>query len=191
MSLGFARYLYVPDDGTRYSLSIVGSIEDALREEGLATGPDGDGLDWRPFRPAGELARLSDELGLSHPTLKVDWFDPPEAYTDPYLPPRGPWSVCPTCSKIIPTHGTVIVHPLSGEDVLVEIEECISCGAPFEPSDWERASDRTLFESSLVVTLSADSFQQARPTFGEGCPRFVEMVRKVVEHEVREMFVAF
>lgn len=191
MSLGFARYLYVPEDGTRYSSSVASSIEDALRDAGLAKGPDGEGLAWRPFRPAGALGGYAEQLGLVHPTLKVEWADDPEEFNDPYLPPRGPWSICPNCAKIIPTHGTMIAHPLSGEDMLISIEDCISCGQPFDAYAWERAEDRTLFQSRLVVTLSADSFVATRPTFAEACPQFVQTVREVVDHDLREMFVAF
>ncbi len=191
MSLGFVRYLYVPEDGTRYSSGVASSIEEALRDAGLATGPDGEGLAWRPFRPAGALGGYAETLGLVHPTLKVEWSDDPEIYSDPYLPPRGPWSVCPSCSKLIPTHGTIIAHPTTGEDFLISIEECISCGHAFDAYDWERAEDRTLFESRLVVALSADSFVVTRPTFEQACPQFVQTVREVVDNELREMFVAF
>lgn len=191
MSVGFARYLYVPEDGTRYSSTVATSLEQALRDAGLATGPDGEGLAWRPFRPTGALAAYAEQLGLVHPTLKVDWSDDPEEVRDSYLPPRGPWSRCPKCSKLLPTHGTMIAHPLSGEDVIIQIEECISCGSPFDAYTWERAEDRVLFRSRLVVVLSADSFSAARPTFSEGCPQFVQTVREVVDNDLREMFVAW
>jgi len=191
MTVGFARYLYVPEDGTRYSSGVATSLEQALRDAGLATGPDGEGLAWRPFRPAGALTSYVEQLGLVHPTLKIDWSDDPEEVRDSYLPPRGPWSRCPGCAKLLPTHGTMIVHPLSGEDMIVAIEECISCGVPFDPYAWERAEDRVLFRSRLIVSLSADSFGAARPTFADGCPQFVQTVQEVVDNDLREMFAAW
>jgi hypothetical protein len=191
MSVGFARYLYVPEDGTRYSSGVATSIEQALRDAGLATGPDGEGLNWRPFRPTGALMSYAEQLGLVHPTLKIDWSDDPEELNDPYLPPRGPWSRCPTCGKILPTHGTMIAHPLSGEDTLVNIEECVSCGEPFDAYAWDRADDRVIFTTRLVVSLVADNFQAVRPTFQEGCPQFIQTVREVVDHDLREVFVAW
>lgn len=191
MHLGFARYLYVPEDGTRYSSAVASSIEDALRDAGLATGPDGDGLGWRPFRPSGALMGYAEGLGLVQPTLKIDWSDDPEELTDSYLPPRGPWSRCPRCEKVIPTHGTIIAHPISGDEVMISIEECLSCGEPFDAYVWNRADERVIFRSRLVVSLVADGFSAARPTFAEGCPQFVHTVREIVENEVREVFVAW
>lgn len=191
MAVGFARYLYVPEDGTRYSSAVASSIEDALRDAGLATGPDGDGLNWRPFRPAGAMTRYTEKLGLVHATLNIDWSDNPEPLRDPYLPPRGPWSRCPRCEKIIPTHGTIIAHPLTGEDTLITIEECLSCGEPFDAYIWNRAETRTVFESRLVISLVADGFQATRPTLAEGCAEFVDTVREIVDNDVREVFVAW
>lgn len=191
MSVGFARYLYVPEDGSRWPSGVAVSIEQALRDAGLGTGPDGEGLNWRPFRPSGALERYADQLGLVHPTIKVDWFDDVEEVQDPYLPPRGPWSRCGVCAKPIPTHGTTIVHPVSGDDFIVPIEECPSCGEPFDAYSWERAEDRVVFRSRLIVSLTADSFAVTRPTFAAGCPQFVHTVAEVVGQELLEVFVAF
>lgn len=190
MTVVFARHLYVPENGRSCSSELASAVEDALVRAGLAHPPQGEGLSWQPFRPAGALATYAAELGLAFPTLSVEWWDEPEQMRDPYLPPRGPWSRCPTCSKLIPTHGTMIVHPATGEDFLIAIEECISCGTPFDPDVWEQAEDRVLFRTRLLVTLHADSFEIARPTFAQACPQFVETVRAVVGDELREMFVA-
>lgn len=191
MTLGYARYLYVPEDGTRYSSAVASSIADALRDAGLATGPDGDGLSWRPFRPAGALTAYAESLGLVHPTIKIEWSDDPEEVTDPFLPPRGPWSRCPRCEKVIPTHGTIIVHPQSGEEMLLSIDECLSCGEPFDAYRWERALDRVIFRSRLIVALVADGFAAARPTLTDACPKFVQTVREIVDNDVREVFLAW
>jgi len=191
MSVGFARYLYVPEDGERYSSQVAVSIEQALRDAGLARGPGGEGLAWKPFRPAGALASYAEQLGLVHPTLEVDWYDVAEAIVDNYLPPRGPWSRCPDCGKLIPTHGTTIDHPVTGEDVVVPIEACPSCGGEFDAYAWQRAEDRVVFRSRLVVTLLGDGFALTRPGFRQGCPDFVQTVREVVEKPLREVFVAF
>ncbi len=191
MILGYARYLYVPEDGTRYSSAVASSIEDALRDAGLAMGPDGEGLGWRPFRPAGALMSYAESLGLVHPTIKIDWSDDPEPLSDSFLPPRGPWSRCPRCEKVIPSHGTVITHPISGDDMMIAIEECLSCGEPFDVYAWNRAEDRVVFRSRLVISLVADGFAAARPTLLEGCPQFVHTVREIVDNELREVFVAW
>ena len=191
MNLGFARYLYVPEDGTRYSSSVASSIEDALRDAGLATGPEGEGLSWRPFRPAGAMMSYAESLGLVHPTIKIDWSDDPESLEDPYLPARGPWSRCPQCDKPIPSHGTIVAHPVSGDEMLIAIEECLSCGEPFDSYVWNRAQERVVFRSRLVVSLVADGFAATRPTFAEGCAQFVQTVHEIVDHELREVFVAW
>lgn len=182
---GFARCLYVPDDGTRYSLAVVASIENALREAGLAKGPDGEGVTWKPFRPDGDLANFSMKLGLVFPTIEVDWFDDAHEFVDSFLSPRGPWSRCPVCARLVPSHG----HILTPDDEVVSLTECISCGADFDPCTWEPASTRTLFVSRLVVCLAADSSSANRPTFRQACPPLIRAVEAVVGTQVREMLV--
>lgn len=186
MSRGFARYLYVPEDGSRYSSSVAASLEDALRDAGLAIGPDGDGTSWRPFRPAGALARYSENLGLVYPTLKVEWYDEAHRVIDPYLPPRGPWSRCPTCRKLLPSNGVILE-----EDELVTLEECPSCGESFDAYTWNRADDRTIFRSRLVISLVADSFSRPKPALDEGCPEFPSCIREILDRDVSEVFVAW
>lgn len=183
--VGFARYLYVVEDGHRFSSQMAANIEGALRDAGLATGPDGEGVNWQPFRPSGALARYAATLGLLYPTLEVDWFDEPHAFGDPFLPPRGPWSRCPDCGKLVPTHGTV----MTADEELVSIKECASCGAAFDAYSWERAPNRTLFSSSMVVALVADGSRSTRPSLRDGCPELVRCVEEVVGVAVREMLL--
>lgn len=185
VSCGFARYLYVPEAGVRFSSQVAASLEDALREAGLAIGPDGDGMRWQPFRPAGALSLYAEGLGLVYPTLEVDWYDDAHAFCDPFLPPRGPWSRCPDCGRLVPTHGMIITD----DNELSVIAECASCGAPFDAHSWERASSRTLFESRLVIAVIADSSKARRPTLRKGCAEFVTCVEDVVGVQVREMLV--
>ncbi len=182
---GFARYLYVPDDGVLYSCAVVMAIEDALRAAGLATGPGGDGATWMPFRPCGELADFSAGLGLIYPTIEVDCFDRAREFCDSFLSPRGPWSRCPGCAHLVPSDGTVLT--VEGEIALVT--ECASCGADFEPLLWEVAKSRVLFSSRLVVALTADSSCGTRPTFRQGCPKLIQVVEEVVGTAVREILV--
>lgn len=182
---GFARYLYVPDDGVLYSSVVVVAIEDALRAAGLATGPGGEGASWMPFRPHGELADFSQALGLIYPTIEVDCFDQAHEFCDSFLSPRGPWSRCPGCSHLVPSDGTVLT--VEGEIALVT--ECASCGAGFDPFLWEVATSRTLFASRLVVSLAADSSRGTRPTFRQGCPRFIHVIEEVVGTAVCEILV--
>lgn len=190
MSVTFARYLYVPEDGTRHSSQVATSIEEALRDAGLAVGPDGEGTNWRPFRPSGALVRYAERLGLVYPTISVDWHDEVYELVDTYLPPRGPWSRCPSCAKLLPSHGTMIHHPVTGEEVLVQIEVCGSCGEPFDPLSWARAEERVVFRSRLVVSLQADAWGGSLPAFAEGCPELVKTIQEVVGQPVREVFVA-
>lgn len=182
---GFARYLYVPDDGTHYSSGVATSIEGALREAGLAQGPGGDGISWKPFRPAGALADFATELGLVFPTLEVDWFDDPHEFCDSFLSPRGPWCRCPTCARLVPSHGNIVTP----DDEIVMLEACPSCGGDFDPSRWETATTRALFVSRLVVCLTADSSQANLPTFHQACPDLIRVVEAVVGAKVREMLV--
>lgn len=191
MAVGFARYLFVPGDGPHYGSAVTSTLAEALRKAGLATGPDGDGLSWRPFRPDGALSRYGEALGLLHPTLKIEWSDEPEPLADNYLPPRGPWSRCPSCPKVIPSHGTMITHPTTGEDVLIAIEHCPSCGEPFDAAAWARADNRTIFQSRLVVALVGDSFSATLPTFAEGCPELVHTIQARLDHRLEEVFVAW
>ena len=186
MSRGFARYLYIPEDGSRYSSSVAASIEDALRDAGLAVGPDGDGTSWRPFRPAGALERYVETLGLIYPTLKVDWYDEAHAVVDPYLPPRGPWSRCPSCRKLLPSNGVVVE-----EDELVELTECPSCGRDFDAYSWDRAEDRTIFRSRLIISLVADGFSNSQPPIHRACPEFASCMQEILQSEVSEVFVAW
>lgn len=181
---GFTRFLYVPEDGTRFSSAVAARIEEALREAGLATGPEGEGVQWRPFRPDGELATYASRLGLVLPTLEVDWFDEEHAVGDPFLAPRGPWSRCPGCGKLVPEDGMVVL-----DEELVELTACRSCGSPFEPEVWEKAADRRLFSSRLVIALTADSALVTLPTFREGCPEFVRCVEEVVGAPVQELLL--
>ncbi|MEZ4460538.1 MAG: hypothetical protein R3E66_12595 [bacterium] len=182
---GFARFLYVPEDGTRFSSQVAASLEDALREAGFATGPDGDGVAWQPFRPAGALSRYAEGLGLVYPTIEVEWYDDPHQICDPYLSPRGPWSRCPDCGRLVPTHGTI----LTADDELVTVTQCASCGADFDSWTWEHAPSRTLFETRLVVALVADHARSTRPTFRQGCKEFVHCVEEVVGAAFKEMLV--
>jgi hypothetical protein len=182
---GFVRYLYVPDDGAPHSSAVVTGIEEALRREGLATGPGGEGATWMPFRPCGELAEFSERLGLIYPTLEVDWFDHAREFCDSFLSPRGPWSRCPCCAHLVPSDGAVLT--VYGEIELVK--ECASCGAAFDASRWEVAKSRALFSSRLVVCLAADSSSGTRPTFRQGCPKFIQVVEEVIGTGVREVLV--
>ncbi len=192
MGHGFARYLYVPEDGTRFSSATAAKVEQALRDAGLAVGPDGEGTQWKPMRPSGALASWAERAGLVHPTIDVDWHDDATEIYDSYLPPRGPWSRCPDCAKLLPTHGTVIRTNTDGEDEMVLLEECPSCGSGFEPYAWERAQERVIFRSRFVVGILADSYQSPRPTFRDGCPQFVRCVEEVLALDtLREVFVAW
>ncbi len=182
---GFVRYLYVPDDGITYSTAVVVALEEALRGAGLATGPGGEGATWKPFRPSGELAEFSEQLGLIYPTIEVDWFDQAREFSDTFLSPRGPWSRCPCCAHLVPSDGAVLT--VNGEFTVVKV--CASCGTDFDPDRWEVAHSRALFSSRLVVALAADSSRETRPTFREGCPSLIRVVEEVVGTAVREILV--
>lgn len=191
MSVGFARYLFVPEGGVSFSASIAERIADALRAAGLAEGPDGDGLSWRPFRPAGALTRYVESLGLVQPTLKIDWSEQPTNLVDSYLPPRGPWCRCPSCPKVIPADGTIIAHPTTGEEMLLRIDQCLSCGEPFDEDTWVRADNRVIFQSRLVFAVVADGFAATLPTLADGCPQLLQTMRQVVDGPLSEVFVAW
>lgn len=192
MSDGFARYLYVPEDGTRYASDAAAKVEQALRDAGLAVGPDGEGTQWKPMRPSGALASWAEKAGLVHPTIEVRWHDDAEEISDTYLPPRGPWSRCPDCEKLVPTHGMVIETIADGTEEMVELEDCPSCGVDFQPYEWPRSDDRVVFRSRFIVGIVADSYANSKPTFADGCPQFVTCVGEVLARdELREVFVAW
>ena len=191
MSIKFARHLYVPEDGTRFPSDMQSTIESGLRGAGLAIGPEGDGLTWKPFRPDGELKSYCEKLGLMLPTIEIAWFDEPEPYQDDYLPPRSTWSRCPDCAKLLPTEGTTVPHPVSGELLKVEIPECISCGRDFDRHAWPTSDSRIVFSSRLVVTLSADHFASPGPPLGELCPSFLSTLSELTDRSVREVFIAW
>jgi hypothetical protein len=69
------------------------------------------------------------------------------------------------------------------------VKECASCGAAFDASRWEVAKSRALFSSRLVVCLAADSSSGTRPTFRQGCPKFIQVVEEVIGTGVREVLV--
>ena len=183
---GFARYLYVPEDGSRLSSRVANSIEDGLRDAGLGQGPDGDGTSWRPFRPAGALQQYAEQLGLVYPTLNVDWYDEPHPVTDPFLPPRGPWSRCPTCARVVPNDGVMLI-----DDELVTLKSCDSCASPFDAYMWPRAEDRVVFRSRLIISLVADAYRETLPTFADGCPALRKCVEEIIDVSLSEVFVVW
>jgi hypothetical protein len=190
VDIGFARYLYVPEDGTRFPAHWTVSIERGLRDAGLARGPDEAGV-WKPFRPAGALRNYVERLGLVYPTLEIRWYDNPEELVDNYLPPRGPWFRCPTCDKPFPESGMLMAYDRIGlEEPSVDVR-CRSCGEDFEASRWNHSDSRVVFSSRLIIALTADGYSSSLPTFREGCPDFVEVVETAVGRPMQEVFVAW
>ena len=151
MQVRFARYLYVPETVDAIPSSMAHHVAEALREVGLAAGPSGEGLTWKPFRPAGELQTYSEKLGLGMPTLNIEWYAEPTPVLDRFLPTGKRYCRCPTCQKLIPADGSMIEHPISGEMVVVEITHCISCGEPNE--GWDESKTRVVCSSAFTSAL--------------------------------------
>ena len=190
MDIGFARYLYVPEDGTRFPAHLSLSIERGLRDAGLARGPDEGGV-WKPFRPAGALRSYVERLGLVYPTLEIRWYDNPEEVVDNYLSPRGPWVCCPQCAKPLPESGMLMAYDRVGlEEPSIEVH-CQSCGEDFDAQRWRAGTSRVVFSSRLNIALTADGYANSLPTFRQGCPDFVSVVEDAVGRQMKEVFVAW
>lgn len=190
MLVRFARYLYVPEFIQHVPSTAIRALEDALVENQLAAKASGLNADeWKPFRPQGELLAYAEELSLALPTLAIEWHPEPDAISDPFLPSNKSYSRCPSCHKLVPTDGATVPHPMTGELMTIPIDHCIGCGTPFEK--WETTNDRTVFRSVFHIALLGDSFAGTLPTLAERVPQFVDVVREVLDTDVREVFVAW
>lgn len=189
MQIRFARHLYVPAPG-RVPATTAHHLREALRETGFAQGPSGEGLSWKAFRPAGNFATYADRMGLKLPTLTIEWSDEPKAVRDTFLPRKVDWSRCPNCEKIIPTDGSVIEHPMTGESVVVPIEMCISCGLEVDET-WPTTDNDIVFSSAFYLSLTADQFASASPTISDALPDLVKTISAIADQPIREVFIAW
>lgn len=189
MLVRFARYLYIPADQPRLPSTAIREVQETLRTYKLAVGPSGEGIDWKPFRPSGRLLEYAETLNLQMPTIAIEWRPTPTPIEDPFLPAGQPYSRCPTCVKLIPTLGSSVPHPTTGEIVRIPIEQCIGCGTTVE--NWEQCEDRIVFESSFHVALLADGFSGTLPTLAEIVPEFAGVIGEAINRDLREVFVAW